>query len=160
MTLYSLYIHIFWPLVTGILAYGLVIRRHDLVRCSVVMGAGQIAIDLWTSQVSTAHGQPWYVYLTINVLSCFALTILPSSRLCSALGGLFLAGAGMSIVHGSFYWTNATEWLYWQNMLLLGWAMLLVLAGGSTGETGRRFVHHLWRWLVKLAHPARNGGMA
>jgi hypothetical protein len=160
MQLYNLYVHTFWPLITGVLVWGLYARRHDLVRCSVVLGGGQVAIDLWTSQLSVANGQPWYVYLTINALSCIALTVLPSSRLCSTLGGLFLAGAGISIIHGSFYWTNATEWLYWQNTLLLGWAMLLVLAGGATGETGRRFIHRLWRGLVSVVIPARSGGVA
>lgn len=150
----------FWTLTPalGWLAW----RRHDwaLLRCALVMAMGEAVLAIWFGAFMPADwtSQPAYAYAAIYLVQCALVTVHPSNKLCSFIGGLFLSGFTISIVHLSFRANGDADLLYWQNNLMLGWMTILVLGGGSTGEAGKHLLFAAWHRLVALARAARLAG--
>lgn len=160
MLAYYVYVIAFWTLtpLMGWLAY----RRHDwaLVRCALVMALGEAALSIWFGAFVPDNWQyqPAYAYAAIYLVQCVLVTVHPSNKLCSFIGGLFLSGFTVSIVHLSFAASRETDSLYWLNNLTLGWMTILVLMGGSAGEAGKHILDTFWGSLVRLARKARSSG--
>ena len=136
--------------------------RNDwaLARCALVLVSGEAAISAWFAAFGPLAVQPWHVYLAIYSAQCAMVTVKPSNRLCSVMGGLFLAGATLSLVHGAMTTSIAADWMYWQGNLSLGLMMILVLAGGASGETGRRIVTGFWRGIARIFGAQGRRGVA
>jgi hypothetical protein len=158
--LYHGYLAAFWPMLAMCAFIALWRADYALLRCVAVVIGGQLAIDLWFATHGAMAEQPWAAFLAVYALSAALLTIRPSGMLCSIMGGVMLAGALFSIIRGAFNWTEATDLLYWQVNVLLGWLTFAVLSGGATGERGRRVVTTMWRGLIGMVIPSHRGGVA
>lgn len=160
--MYGLYIILCWYafVVFGTIA----IYKHNwaLLRCVSVMASGQAFVDIWAAWFMPVvwNGQPSEMLLGIYLASAWALSIRPSGKLCSIMASLCLWGVAFSAMHAAFNWTNATDSLYFNMNLTIGWLSLFVLAGGATGERGRRFLSRLLRGGSGLADSADKKGLA
>lgn len=160
MLAYLAYQFMFWT-VTPVLGW-LAWKRRDfsLLRCALVMMLGEAAMSIWFGAFMPAgwKEQPAFAYAAVYLLQCALVTVHPSSKICSFIGGLFLSGFTISIVHLCLAGNAQTDALYWMNNLMLGWMTILVLAGGSTGEAGKHLLHSAWDRLVQMARAARSQG--
>lgn len=159
-SLYHAYLVAFWPVMAICAVIALWRADYALLRCVVVVIGGQFAIDLWFHIHGPGQEQPWAVYLVIYAISSALVTIRPSGSLCSIMGGVMMSGVLFSIIQGAFHWTKATDLLYWQTNVLIGCMTFAVLAGGASGERGRRVVTAFGRGVARLAFPSRRGGLA
>lgn len=160
MFAYYAYLLAFWTITPalGWLAY----RRRDwsILRCALVMAFGELGLQLWFMLVMPDNWsmQPAYAYALVYLIQCVLVTVHPSNKLCSFIGGLFLSGFTISVVHMALAHSPQADHLFWMNNLMLGWMTILVLAGGSTGEAGRDFLVAAWGRVVRLARSARIAG--
>lgn len=160
--MYEAYTILVWPLLVAIGCLAIYKANWALLRCVVVTGAAEITIGVWADYFSPKvwEGQPSHWFLAIYIVSVIALTIRPSGKLCSIMAGISIWGVVLSALHFSFHWTKETDALYFQSNLFLGWLTLIVIAGGSTGERGRRFILGIMRGASRMANPAHNAGLA
>lgn len=160
--MYAAYTMVAWPVfaLCGLVA----IYRGDwgLMRCAIIMALGQFAIDVWAAvfQPVVWQGQPSGPLFWIYAVSAIILTIRPSGKLCSIMAALCLWGVAISALHYTFHWTYATDSLYFQLNLLIGWFSLFVLAGGASGERGRRFLSRFVRSPTGMADTSNRAGLA
>lgn len=157
-TLYSAYAWLFWPVIAGTIVLN---RSWAGMRCATVLAMGQLFMWGWFTFAMPAHfeRQPSEVYLLVYVLSCFALTVRPSGKLCSIMAGLMLVGVALSIVVGTVA-TRSADMLFWQSQVLLGWATLIVLTGSAAGGRGRRILDRMRFNRARVADAAHYRGVA
>lgn len=160
MLAYHTYQFAFWlatPLL-GLLAW----RRQDwsVVRCALVMLLGEAMMSLWFSLLMPDNWmeQPALAYALVYFVQCTLVTVRPSNKLCSFMGGLFLSGFAIAIVRLSFAGNASSDKLFWTNNLMLGWMAILVLFGGSTSEDGKHILLAAWHRFVGLARKTRITG--
>ena len=160
--MYEIYALICWY-VFGVFAF-LSLYKHDwaLLRCVAVMAAGQGIVDIWAAWFMPVvwAGQPSLLLLGVYMASAWALSIRPSGKLCSIMAALCLWGVAFSAMHHVFDWTKATDSLYFNMNLAIGWLSFFVMAGGATGERGRRFLSRLVRSSSGVANPTNKEGLA
>lgn len=155
-----------WPALLAITVYCVITRNWDGLRCAVLLGAAQWGMDMYLSYTGwlPAYGQPWQAHLVIYTICCIIATILPVGRICSLLGAVFIAGVAWAIVRCVVEYTigtsSAVDYLYWRGTLYNGWLMLIITAGGATGETGKRIIHSLWRGVIGVPDASGGKGMA
>lgn len=141
------YTAVIWPLIVLTIVLTAWWQDFPLFRCAVVVGMGQLAIDIWARLFMTPETpQPVIPLLVVYTVQAVAVTVLPASRTCFRLGGAFICGVAVSIIHLCQPFSTATEWLYWGNNVLIAVATVLCLAGGVAGEGGKRVLHYFgWR---------------
>lgn len=142
-----------WPIVLITMLAGLWRNDWQLIRCAVVAASGQAALDIWVAHYWTpdAH-QPGAQLVLIYSAQLFAVTILPTSRTCWRLGGVFFAGLFISLIYLAAGPSHATDKLYWSNNLMVALASIIVLSGGAAGENGKRVLDYLGGRIAHLFH--------
>jgi hypothetical protein len=151
------------PWIVGALSALSVYKRNwTLFRCVAIIAFGQVAIDAWFHYLAPVKfaGQPYGLSLLIYAASATAASIRPSGKLCSTLGGVFIAGAAFSVIALAFKYSPARDYMFWEANVLLGVLQLAVVMGGATGERGRRFCVALGRRASRMAYGSRSGGVA
>lgn len=158
---YQGYLLAFWPIM-ALLGLKAIIRWElPMLRCLAVIIFGQWAIDFWVAALAPGvwPGQPWHIYLTIYTASAFLVTIRPAGKLCSALGGVFIAGVIISVLRALFVSSDALDWLFWQSNLIIGWLALFVVIGGAGYEGGRRVLAATGRGLARMVDASHRSGV-
>ena len=160
--MYDAYALLCWPAFLAFAGIALINGNWALLRCVLIMAAGQGVVDIWACYFvpKVWQGQPSALLLGVYLASAWGLSIRPSGKLCSIMAALCLWGVAFSAMHAVFNWTNATDSLYFNMNLTIGWLSLFVLAGGATGERGRRFFSRLMRGGSGLADSADKKGLA
>ena len=148
----EVYRAVFWPSISFLLIVAVFYSNMAVIRCALVMMGGEWATGYWQAHLRPAewHGQPVELLAFIYFVSAAIVTIRTSGKSCSILGGVFCAGFIFSIINMCFEYDAARDWQYWGANLAISWLALLVVIGGSTGETGKRFVSDLWRRFIDL----------
>lgn len=154
--MYQIYDLICWPAFLGFGLVALTNRNWALMRCVLIMAAGQGLVDIWAGHFAPKvwKGQPSALLFAIYLASAWGLSIRPSGKLCSIMAALCIWGVAFSAMHQVFYWTKATDSLYFTANLAIGWLSFLVMAGGASGERGRRVVSWFVRTPSSLANQA------
>lgn len=160
--MYETYALICWYVFAGFAGLAFYKGNWALLRCVAVMAAGQAIVDIWSAWFAPLAwaGQPSLLLLWVYIASAWGLSIRPSGKLCSIMAALCLWGVVFSIMHHVFDWTKATDSLYFNMNLAIGWLSFFVMAGGATGERGRRFLSRLVRGGTDLANPSDKKGLA
>lgn len=159
---YACYIALF-PWIVSLCAVFAILRRDmALFRCVTIVLVGQVAIDLWFQYMEPVKfdRQPYALSLAIYTASSVAASIRPSGKLCSTLGGVFIAGAAFSVIALAFKFTPERDYLFWRANVLIGVMTLAVILGGATGERGRRVCIAAWRGLARMVDRSRQGRLA
>lgn len=161
--MYELYTLLAWPIF--VIGIGVGAARADwaLIRCVGVTALTQLAFDLYGRNFAMPDvwaGQPSLAYGIFYLVAAIALTIRPSGKLCSIMAAIPIWGIVISALHFVFDWTKATDALYMNGSLALGFASFAIIGGGIAGDGGRRFCLSAYRRCARLANKARHGGLA
>ena len=137
---------------------GFVFRDRGMVRSAGVVAFSQAAIDLWfTYGPGFINGQqPWMVYLMVYTISCVAVTVKPTTKLCSLVGGINLGGVLIAVLHGT---TAGDDDLFWMNNLMISVCLVLVLLGGIFYDAGKTLLTRIGSRFNRLVGVSRESGL-
>jgi hypothetical protein len=136
------------------------IWRSALMRASVVSVVGQAALTYWEGLIGE---QPKGLYpilplFIVCLLSAIAVTMRPAGRFSAFVGASFSATVLFCLVYAVNVAMNgrtiAGDLLLWRSGMVSAIVLIVLMAGAASGETGKRVVSSIGRFLDELARKA------
>jgi hypothetical protein len=128
-----------------------------LMRGASVAVSGQVILTYWEGLIGdqVRNLYPNLPLFTICLASAIVMTSRPAGKLSGAIGATFASTVLFCIVnainiaiHGRTTWGDL---LLWRSGMVSALALVLLLAGAASGQTGKRFVCGIGGVLNELA---------